>query len=188
MSAEHRGPVSGRSVFDLLELQEDDQPRLLGRAWALADAICSIAEDGAPYTAGGSNTLRATYGPYGRRPAQHYPRMIRQAAKHLDAARARRPDLASRLWDALTHVGALIGPEIPTTLTNEQASTLVTGDYAQRARILADDLETTQAARDRAMAAAKAWAVELAAAGMSEVEIGRRLGLNRMTVRSALGK
>lgn len=177
--------MSDRSIFDLLELQEDDQPRLLGRAWALADAICSIAEGGGPW---GSDALLDTFGPYGKRPAQHYPRVIRQAGKHLGAAKDRRPELASQLWDALTHVGELIGAPLPATLTNEQTAALCSGDAAQRSRILADDLAVSQAARDRAMAAAKAWAVELAAAGVSEVEIGRRLGLNRMTVRAALGK
>ncbi len=66
------------------------------------------------------------------------------------------------------------------------AAMLVLGDTTLED--IGDALEAARAAEAQAMKRAKVSIAAAAALGVSEVEIARRAGLNRLTVRAALGK
>lgn len=180
---------------DILELR-DDLPYLLGRAWAVADAICALAEGyGArpggpadPAKAHLSNELDGTLSQLFRRPRATYPRIVKAARDRLAAAKRHDPTLATHLDDLLASIGARIGDDLPERMSAEDASKSSAGLWHQESRIAAWRLDASQRARDEAMAACKEWAQRLADDGMSEVQIAEHLGITRMTVRAALGK
>ncbi|MFT3871050.1 MAG: type I-C CRISPR-associated protein Cas8c/Csd1 [Nocardioides sp.] len=178
----------GDNYPDLIELR-DDLPYLLGRYTALCDAVCALSEAGTlDGLRGGSKAVGSLLGEVWRRPRRSYMRLVQITMRHVGKVRANFPRRGPEIERLMVSVGARIGDQLPAEYSATQASTCSAGYYHQLSRLLADELDVSQRARDDAMAAAKGWAGRLAEQGMSEVDIAKHLGLSRMTVRAALGK
>lgn len=177
--------AESRSFGEIMEL-DDRQEFLLGRAMALADAIVGLADSG---DGTGNSRLAVRFlGPFLHDPAGHYETVGRAAEEHLGAARRRNPALADALHEALESVRARITTPITPITSDEMSASITAGWDQQHYRVITKRLQVAQEERDRAMEYAKAWAREMHAAGMPEAQIAEKLGINRQTVRAALGK
>lgn len=121
-------------------------------------------------------------------PARYYVRLSRTAVPSLSKIKTDwRRDVYDRL---LTQAGAEVGAglPLPERLNDEQFGVFQLGYHHQRAALIAMNIKRSREEYDEAMELAKDAVARLVAAGMSESEAAYRVGLNRMTVRKALGK
>lgn len=162
--------------------QIDDIGYLLGRLAAITEQVeeHTIGADPAA-----DNTIRV-FEQIHIMTRRRFTRLATSATTHLsDIKDSWRRELLDGL---LTQVVTSIGTEIPKTLTPETAGMFAHGYYQQKGAILNACVQMTRDEAQAAMEAAKAGVKQLVDGGMSESEAAIRLGVNRMTVRSALGK
>lgn len=170
-----------------------DQPYLIGRACEVLFALDDIVHGGTG--TGGLYTERTiqTYDQMGRRPLATLPRLERDVRRWAAAARELMPERVDLLMadyhECLARADIDRLPEVADpTGEGEWSSPMASGRAHQHAEYLRINLDAARKGLEDSLAAAKEAAVALVESGTSEAEAGRRVGLDRMTVRKARGK
>jgi len=169
---------------DFLETRSD-QPYLVGRALAVVlelDRLCT--QDGEI-----SDRSFDRWQRYSTKPRDLVAWIAKDSARMASTARRRHPDAVRMLEEDLAAVLARADVDtLPARWTDETAGTMTWGYQAQSGWYAYNGLVAARQTLAAATSAAKAAAVRLVSTGMSEAEAARTVGLDRMTVRKALGK
>lgn len=168
-------------------LARNDAHYLLGRAYGIREVIAGLAE-GDPR--GGSDRWSpAIFEDALRRPVGSAGKLARMTREDVRRAKLADPAAAAALVEDLDRCMARIDDrDIHEPMSEAESAEWVAGYHQQRSEHIRRGLEFARASLAEAVESAKAQAVALVEGGMSEVEAARRCGLDRMTVRKALGK
>lgn len=182
MSNESKSPA--RVAMDrIVEMESQTDPvYMLGRLLAIAESITYRARgDWAASDLAADAMERLPL-----MPTRYYVKLSKLAVTGLSGIKDNwQRDAYDRL---LTQVAAEVGTDLPKRLSDEQFAVMSSGYHHQRAALFAAAIKHTREQYDEAMEAAKDGIAQLVAGGMSESEAAYRVGVNRMTVRKALGK
>lgn len=169
-----------------------DVPYLLGRAYGIREAIAGLAE-GDPRTGSdrwfAATLACSTYEDALRRPVGSAGKLARMTREDVRRAKLVDPGATAALVEDLDRIAARIDDrDINEPMSDAESAAWIAGYYQQRTEFVRRGLEFARASLAEAVESAKAQAVALVVSGMSEVEAARRCGIDRMTVRKALGK
>lgn len=160
---------------------------LLGRAYGIREAIAGLAE-GDPRT-GSDRWFAAIYEDALRRPVGSAGKLARMTREDVRRAKLVDPGATAALVEDLDRIAARIDDrDINEPMSDAESAAWIAGYHQQRTEFVRRGLEFARASLAEAVESAKAQAVALVVSGMSEVEAARRCGIDRMTVRKALGK
>lgn len=176
-----------KAVERIVQMElERDPCYILGRLIAITERIVYAASrTDAGVKAAGVAEDAITRAPI--MPARYYVRLTKLATDRL--RRIGQSGSRHHVYDRLvTQIASEVGTELPKRMDSRQSAMMVSGYYHQRAALFAASLEETRADMDAALEAAKQGAAQLVAAGFSQVEAAERVGIDRLTLRRALGK